>query len=1097
MFLSCGILFSFTLIPLDSRAADQRVLYGHVPPAVTRLGLQPVGRLPSTNRLHLAIGLPLRNQEAFATLLQQIYDPASPNYRHYLTPQQFTERFGPTEQDYQAVLNFAETNGLKMTGSSGNRVLLDVSGKVSDIERAFRVKLLTYQHPTEARRFFAPDVEPSVDTNVPVLDISGLNNYTLPHTMLYRESNTENAKMVSASGSGLHGSYMGHDFRNAYVPGVALDGTGQMVGLVDYINGYNPEDIATYAQTAGLPIPKLLNVLLDNASGVPSGDTSEACLDIEMVISMATNLDAVVVFEGDMWNDILNCMATSNQIKQFSSSWSFGAPTSGNNYWTYGGPTYTSDQILQVMAVQGQSFFMASGDGGAWTSSFMDFGWPAGDPWVTCVGGTTLSTTSQPQGAYVSESVWTGGYEATAWPLNGEGYWASGGGVSAVYPIPVWQQGVNMSTNEGSTTMRNIPDVALTANNVWVVYDGTNGIFGGTSCAAPLWAGFTALVNQQATSIPGGLSVGFLNPAIYAIGLGPNYTSCFHDIQTGNNNWYGVSSTDYYATSGYDLCTGWGTPNGSNLINALVAILPSVPSPTCFFTTYVSGASGPWNCSLTLNASYQYGTNESGVWNTNQSPSVVTGSSGLAFIPGAKLLIRSLTPGQPGILVGSQGGLWCDANGVVSLPCGPSSPGWYIGTNYCLGELLGTFADATGAIIPKPFAIGNGPIVVTIPPGAIQLLLGVNDGWYNDNGGGVEVCITEVCVPAPTNLVLWLPFDETNGTASANLASPTNYGTQVGNPTPVLGAHVANSLGFNGVNQSVTVPDYPDIEIGTNDFTIDAWIQCPTNSSGVHTIVDKRTYGGGKTYSGYIFDLYDNTLLIQLDPGYYNGNNEDTSTLPADGNWHFVAVTVQRTSTNGIQFYVDGQPTGTSNPTTREGNLSNNASMQVGGSTLAGTYWLGGLDEVEVFNRALTPAEIQAIYNIGSGGKCKSCCTNDECISITCTDIVIYSSGPVPVFYPPPTVTDLCCGTNWSAVYSPTNGTYYKSGTPGSITNVQCVVADACGNSNICSFTVDVIYVPINTVSNLAINLQITNNQIHINVPTNFSIPSNMNFFHC
>jgi hypothetical protein len=228
------------------------------------------------------------------------------------------------------------------------------------------------------------------------------------------------------------------------------------------------------------------------------------------------------------------------------------------------------------------------------------------------------------------------------------------------------------------------------------------------------------------------------------------------------------------------------------------------------------------------------------------------------------------------------------------------------------------------------------------------------------------------CVEAPTNLVLWLPFDEINGSTSANLAAPADPGTQVGNPTPILYAYVANSLSFNGVNQYVTVPDYPAIEIGTNDFTIDAWVQYPTNSSG-GTILDKRTYIGGN-YTGYIFDLSGGILLIQLDPGYFNGNNFDTNTVPADGNWHFVAVTVRRTSTNGIQFYVDGHPTATSNPTSHEGSLSNNASLQVGGSTLAGTYWQGGLDEVEVFNRALSTNELYTIYSAGTAGKCKPCC---------------------------------------------------------------------------------------------------------------------------
>src|SRR6266566_3036034 len=89
---------------LSGFAADRQVLHGHVPDAIARLA--PVERLPASQRIHLAIGLPLRNRSALTNLLQQIYDPASPSFHHYLTPEQFTEQFGPTEQDYQAVIAF-------------------------------------------------------------------------------------------------------------------------------------------------------------------------------------------------------------------------------------------------------------------------------------------------------------------------------------------------------------------------------------------------------------------------------------------------------------------------------------------------------------------------------------------------------------------------------------------------------------------------------------------------------------------------------------------------------------------------------------------------------------------------------------------------------------------------------------------------------------------------------------------------------------------------------------------------------------------------------------------------------------------------------
>ena len=150
------------------------------------------------------------------------------------------------------------------------------------------------------------------------------------------------------------------------------------------------------------------------------------------------------------------------------------------------------------------------------------------------------------------------------------GYDGSGGGISTTYPIPSWQQGISMAANQGSTTMRNIPDVALTADNVYLIANnGQSGSIGGTSAAAPLWAGFIALVNQQAAA-SGRPPVGFLNPALYALGQQAAYTLGLHDITTGNNR-SDQSPSQFDAVAGYDLCTGWGTPNGSNLVKALVA----------------------------------------------------------------------------------------------------------------------------------------------------------------------------------------------------------------------------------------------------------------------------------------------------------------------------------------------------------------------------------------------------------------------------------------------------------------------------------------------------------------------------------------------
>jgi hypothetical protein len=540
--------------------AELKTLPGHVPPAVARL--TPVGRLAGDRRLNLAIGLPLRDQAGLDKLLRGLYDPAGTNFHHYLTPPQFTERFGPSASDYQAVVDFARTNGLAITHTHGNRVLLDVSGRAADVERAFHITLRTYRHPVEAREFYAPDKEPTVAASLPVLDISGLSDYAKMRPMLHVSASA--GAGASAGGSGPVGTYLGLDFRNAYVPGTTLDGSGQMVGLVEF-DGYDPADIAAYEARAGLPNVPVLNIQLDGFDGSAGAGEAEVCLDIEMAISMATNAAQVVVFEAandpNYWNDILNAMASSNQIRQFSSSWGYEY---GTNYDLF---NICSDEIFKEMAAQGQSFFQASGDGDAWTNPIWR---PADSPYVTSVGGTTLAMTNS-GGAYVSENVWNLGYNGTnGWSQNGNGYVGSGGGVSAVYHIPSWQTNVNMAANQGSATMRNIPDVALIADNIYVAHgSGVQDIFGGTSCAAPLWAGFMALVNEQA-AILGRPSAGFINPAIYALAGTTNYNACFHDITVGSNAWSG-SPNVFYAVPGYDLCTGLGTPAGTNLIAALAA----------------------------------------------------------------------------------------------------------------------------------------------------------------------------------------------------------------------------------------------------------------------------------------------------------------------------------------------------------------------------------------------------------------------------------------------------------------------------------------------------------------------------------------------
>ncbi|HWD92589.1 MAG TPA: protease pro-enzyme activation domain-containing protein [Verrucomicrobiae bacterium] len=585
--LLCIPTVSFGAAPVT---AQPQVVRGHMQ-RITRK-LSPVGRLGANYQMDVAIGLPLRNRQQLTNLLEDIYDPSSPNFHHFLKPNEFAASFAPSADDYQAVIDFAKGHHLTVTHTDSNRTLVHLTGSVADIENTFHVHLRTFKHPKENRNFFAPDAEPSLDLKTPVLAISGLDNYVKPRPHMHPTGASPRIRILGGGGGGGGGTggntgpFEGSDFRNAYVPEASQDGTGQSVGLFELF-GYSEQDIEDYEdETSISPYVTVQPVLIDGATADDSSvdwidnpgylDYSfETTGDIEMAISMAPALSKVLVYIGPtpqdqpplgtnyvqdatttaQINDVLNRMATDDLAKQLSCSYGMDINLS-------------TVQIFQQFAAQGQSFFLASGDFGAFSSAVDE---PADDPYITVVGGTSLTTTST--GAWASETAWLtpAGDDGLGDPIPAQ---ASGGGVSLVYPIPPWQQGISMTANQGSTTMRNMPDVSLVANNINIVWGtdfiGQSSDFGegGTSLAAPLWAGFMALVNQQAAA-NGQPPIGFANPTLYAIGKSATYLSSYHDITTGSNT-NSSSPTKYQATAGYDLCTGWGTMN-TNLMQALLA----------------------------------------------------------------------------------------------------------------------------------------------------------------------------------------------------------------------------------------------------------------------------------------------------------------------------------------------------------------------------------------------------------------------------------------------------------------------------------------------------------------------------------------------
>jgi subtilase family serine protease len=518
------------------KAAPVQMMTGHVPASVANGSALRVGAPASTDSLELSISLPPRNEAGLRALIRDLYDPASPSFRHYLSVADFTARFGPTAADYRTLLAFAAGHHLRVRQSVANRRLIDVQANVGDVETAFHIRFGLYRKPGETRSFLAPDREPTADIAVPILHVTGLDNENPPHSHMVRTHSGTMQLRPATTGSGPGGQFIGSDIRAAYYGGTALTGAGQSVGLLEY-SGYNIADVQNYFAQVKQPLNvPIAGVSLNGVSLSCTGgcDDSEQALDIEEAISMAPGLAQLVFYVGNDDVSILNQMAVDNTSKQLSSSWGWTADADA------------VDPIFEEFAAQGQTFVDATGDDGY--HLLQDAVWPGDDQFVTGVGGTDL-TTSGPGGAWLSETGWSG----------------SGGGVSPDgIKLPAYQTQFVTHKNMGSKKLRNVPDVAGDANtdNYSCFNGGCYGGNGGTSYAAPLWAGFMALVNQQAAT-SGKQPVGFLNPIIYTTGDKWKYKKVFHDEKSGYNGFY-------TALRGYDLVTGFGSPTGQPLIDALV-----------------------------------------------------------------------------------------------------------------------------------------------------------------------------------------------------------------------------------------------------------------------------------------------------------------------------------------------------------------------------------------------------------------------------------------------------------------------------------------------------------------------------------------------
>ncbi len=558
-------------VTLIARAKpDQRVaLPGQTVPLVSHARF--VGSASGQQQLNLSIGLQLRNQQELTALLESMYNPRSSLYHHFLTPQQFAVNFGPTADQQQQVINFLRSQGISVSHISPNGTLLDATTDVAHVEAAFNVQINNYQAGT--RHFYANASAPTLPSSLSSLiaSIGGMDNSMQLHPLYHLTTHARKTALKPLAGYGppdLLGAYDGTSLHQA-----GILGANQTVAVFE-LDGYQQSDITQYLQSNNLGNPSISNVLVDGFNGSAGAGAIEVELDIEVVAAMAPGASQIV-YEGPNTtqgvNDTYNKIVTDNKAQITTISWGECESQSGT------AELQTLDGIFKQGAAQGIAMFAAAGDSGAYdcNDSNLAVDSPASDPYITGVGGTNLQTSG---GTYGSESVWSNPTDTQRSPKGSGG----GGGISSTFTQPTWQVGPGVK-NQYSNGNREVPDVSADADpqTGYAVYCTVsaagcpatgNIVVGGTSAAAPLWAGSSALINEYLQK-QGKSRMGFANPLLYGLANSQQTYAPFHDVTSGTNLYYP-------ATPGYDEASGIGSPDIYNIARDLAGGTVPVPTPS-------------------------------------------------------------------------------------------------------------------------------------------------------------------------------------------------------------------------------------------------------------------------------------------------------------------------------------------------------------------------------------------------------------------------------------------------------------------------------------------------------------------------------------
>ncbi|HTY51441.1 MAG TPA: S53 family peptidase [Steroidobacteraceae bacterium] len=534
-------------------------------------GARVLGRASGTHPIEITLRLRAHPGSARLEDFVRAQARRPPARRAHLTRAQFAARFGAAARDIARVEAFAHGRGLTVVRADPAARTVRLAGPVAAFESAFGVRLLDVRLGKIRFRGRTGAVRLPRELGGVVVGVHGLDSHPVarPHFRLRKPRRGARVR-PGGKGRAADGTWTAPEVARLYNFPAKLTGAGQCIALIELNDldssgkpsgaGYSASDLDAYFKGLGLATPQVTAVSVDGGANLPGHSESdgEVVLDIEVAGAVAPGASIAVYFAPNTTDGFIDAVKTAahDAVRRpavISISWGGPEDPDGQEDSQF---LDGLNEAIQEAAAMGVTVCVAAGDAG---SEDMTEGWdgkphadfPASSPYSLACGGTRLAASG---GRITSETVWN----------DGSSGGAGGGGVSNVYPLPAWQQGLGVPKSPAGSTGRGVPDVAGNADpetGYQIVLDGRSTVIGGTSAVAPLMAALVALLNQSL----GSKTAGLINPQIYAAGA----RSAFRDIVSGDNDMTGKLDGLYTAAAGWDACSGLGVPDGTALLTAL------------------------------------------------------------------------------------------------------------------------------------------------------------------------------------------------------------------------------------------------------------------------------------------------------------------------------------------------------------------------------------------------------------------------------------------------------------------------------------------------------------------------------------------------